>query len=231
MGRGERQRQEHAWRFVDGGLISLQNPLPRLTLNPRNTRNRSANAALLPDRKPAKFRLIESEQREPLKRRAEKQGARMPKRSAGLLTYRESAGNLEVFLVHPGGPFSEKRDMAVWSIPKGEYKRGDDPFEAALREYEEETGFKAAGDFFPLGEVRQSKAKIVTAWALKGNCDPERLRSNLFSMEWPKGSGIRVRFPEVDRGAWYTIDVARQKILQGQAGFLDLLESKLALMR
>lgn len=155
----------------------------------------------------------------------------MPKRSAGLLNHREVAGRLEVFLVHPGGPFFEKRDLGVWSVPKGEYQAGDDPFESALREYEEETGFKANGNFFPLGELRQSRAKTVTAWAFQGDCDPGCLRSNLFSMEWPKGSRVLVRFPEVDRGAWFTIDMARPKILKGQVGFLDLLESKLALMR
>src|SRR5712692_4139386 len=155
----------------------------------------------------------------------------MHKRSAGPLNYREVSGRLEVLLVHPGGPFFEKRDLAVWSVPKGEYKRDDDPFEAALREYEEETGFKANGNFFPLGELRQSKARSVTAWAFKGDCDPGCLRSNLFSMEWPKRSGVFVRFPEVDRGALFTIDIARQKILRGQVGFLDLLESKLALIR
>lgn len=160
-----------------------------------------------------------------------RKGTCMRKRSAGLLAYREVAGTLEVFLVHPGGPFFEKRDLAVWSLPKGEYKWGDDPFATALREYEEETGFKPNGDFFSLGELRQSTAKIVTAWAFRGDFNPDCLKSNLFSMEWPKGSGVLMRFPEVDRGAWFTIDIARQKILKGQVGFLEMLGRNLAVVR
>lgn len=121
----------------------------------------------------------------------------MRKRSAGLLTYREVAGGLEVFLVHPGGPFFEKRDLAVWSLPKGEYKRGDDPFVTALREYEEETGFKPSGDFFPLGELRQSTAKIVTAWAFRGDFAPDCLEAICF--QW---SGLRARVLLCDFQKW-----------------------------
>jgi predicted NUDIX family NTP pyrophosphohydrolase len=107
----------------------------------------------------------------------------MAKRSAGLLTYRRITGSPEVFLGHARGPYLEKRNLGIWSIPKGECRLGDDPFGATLREYEEETGFKANGNFFPLVELKQSKGTTVTAWAFKGDCDPGCLRSNLYSME------------------------------------------------
>ena len=138
----------------------------------------------------------------------------MPKTSAGLLLYRERAGVLEVFLVHPGGPFWAKRDEGVWSIPKGEFEPGEDPLVAAQREFTEETGFTATGDFRSLGTLKQPSGKIVHAWAVEFDCDPELVRSNTFTF---KGR----EFPEIDRGAWFTLDEARRKILPGQAGFLD----------
>ena len=141
--------------------------------------------------------------------------------------FRRRANAIEVLLVHPGGPFWQKKDLGVWSIPKGEYSAGEDPFSAAQREFEEETGFKAAGDFIPLGERRQSSGKIVTAWALEGDLDATRIRSNSFSLKWPPKSGTMREFPEVDRAEWFSISAAREKILQGQAGFLDQLVREL----
>ncbi len=150
-----------------------------------------------------------------------------PKRSAGLLMYRRRDGRLEVFLVHPGGPFFLERDAGVWSIPKGEPEPGEDRLATAIREFREETGFEARGPFLPLGEVRQRGGKLVEAWAFSGDCDPAALRSNLFVMEWPPGSGRKVCFPEVDRGAWFDLATARRKIRDSQIPFLDRLEARL----
>jgi predicted NUDIX family NTP pyrophosphohydrolase len=141
------------------------------------------------------------------------------KRSAGLLMYRER----EVFLVHPGGPFWAKKDLGAWSISKGEYVDGEDPLQAAKREFHEETGFVAASDFLDLGTVKQAGGKLVSAWAFAGDCDPARLVSNHFQMEWPPRSGRTMDVPEVDRAAWFSLAEARQKILKGQLPFLDRL--------
>src|SRR5687768_2078285 len=138
----------------------------------------------------------------------------MPKTSAGLLLYRERDGVLEVFLVHPGGPFWAKKDEGAWSIPKGEFEPGEDPLTAARREFTEETGFTATGDFRPLGTLKQPSGKIVHAWAVAFDCDPTLVRSNTFTF---KGR----EFPEIDRAGWFTVDEARSKILPGQARFLD----------
>ena len=148
----------------------------------------------------------------------------MPKRSAGLLLYRQSADSgIEVFLVHPGGPFWAKKDDGAWSIPKGEYAGDEEPLSAEVREFEEETGVWPEGKFMPLGEVRQAGGKYVTAWTLEGDFDPRQLRSNIFRMEWPPRSGREIDVPEVDRGAWYSISVARSKLSPGQVPFLDRL--------
>jgi predicted NUDIX family NTP pyrophosphohydrolase len=149
----------------------------------------------------------------------------MPKKktSAGILLHRRRGDEREVFLVHPGGPFWAKKDLGAWSLPKGEVEEGEDPLAAAVREFTEETGFTVDGDFRPLRPLRQSGGKTILAWAVEGDCDPAELRSASFSMEWPPRSGRRQEFPEVDRGAWFTIDEARQRILAGQAPFLDEL--------
>ncbi len=126
-------------------------------------------------------------------------------------------------LVHLGGPLWAKKDLAAWSLPKGEYPADEDPFSAAKRELEEETGFRAEGNFVTLGEVTQRSGKIVAAWALEADFDPANLRSNTFSMEWPPRSGRHVEFPEVDRAAWFSIAEAREKILEAQLPFLDRL--------
>ena len=120
----------------------------------------------------------------------------MPAISAGLLLYRFSDGELQVLLVHPGGPLWGTKDLGAWSIPKGETSLGEDPLVAALREFREETGASAEGSTFPLGQVRQRGGKIVHAWAMRADFDPGRLRSNNFEMEWPRGSGKIRSYPE-----------------------------------
>ena len=128
-----------------------------------------------------------------------------------------------MFLVHPGGPFFARKDLGAWGIPKGEIHDGEDPLDAARREFLEETGFTIEGEFHPLGDVRQKSGKIVRAWAVLGNVDPELLHSNEFAMEWPPGSGRRTSFPEIDRGAWYDLDEAARRIRPEQRPLLDEL--------
>jgi len=147
----------------------------------------------------------------------------MAKKSAGILMYRLRNGILEVFLVHPGGPFWAKKDMGAWSVPKGEYGEEEDPLEAARREFREETGCEPSGEFIPLTPRRQPSGKTVTAWAVEGDCDAAAIRSNTFRLEWPPKSGKHREFPEVDRAGWFSVAAAKERILQGQAGFLDEL--------
>ena len=149
------------------------------------------------------------------------------KRSAGLLLYRRRGGNPEVFLVHPGGPFWAKKDAGAWTIPKGEIGEGEDELAAARRETAEETGFEPDGEFVALPPIRQKAGKVVVCWAIEADCDPAKLRSNLFSMEWPPRSGRMADFPEVDRGAWFPLAQARGKILEAQIPLLDSLQSLL----
>ncbi len=148
------------------------------------------------------------------------------KTSAGLLLFRRR-GELEVFLVHPGGPFWAKKDAGAWSLPKGEIGAGEDPLETAKREFTEETGFTVDGEFRQLEPVKQSGGKVVQAWAIEADCDPAQLRSNRFSMEWPPKSGKVREFPEVDRAAWFNIPEAGKRINPAQKGFLDQLISAL----
>ena len=137
--------------------------------------------------------------------------------------YRRRPVQLEVFLIHPGGPYWFKKDLGVWSIPKGEYDGDETAINAAQREFVEETGFQPQAPFIELGEIRQPGGKLVTAWAFEGDCNPKDLSSNTFTLEWPPKSGRQMEFPEVDRGAWYTIDAARERINKGQVPFLDRL--------
>ena len=145
----------------------------------------------------------------------------MPNPSAGILLYRRTEAGLEVFLIHPGGPFWAKKD--AWSIPKGEYDPHEAPLQAAKREFQEETGSAIDGDFAPLGSIRQPSGKEVTAWAVEGDFDPERLVSNTCMIEWPPRSGRQMEIPEADRGAWFSVEEARKKIFRGQDLLLDRL--------
>lgn len=151
----------------------------------------------------------------------------MAKRSAGLLLYRRSGAGIEVFLVHPGGPLWQKKDLGAWSIPKGQYDEDEEPLDAARREFQEETGFTAPENSLVLGEVRQASGKMVTAWASEGDCDPEKLVSNVCTVQWPPHSGRRMEIPEVDRGSWFTLAEARSRILAAQQPFLDRLAAEL----
>ena len=150
--------------------------------------------------------------------------ARMARVSAGLMLFRRTSKGVEVLLVHPGGPFFAKKDLGAWSIPKGEVVEGEELLAAARREFAEELGFEASGEFLPLGEVKQKGGKTVHAWAMEGDCEPGKCRSNRFKMEWPPRSGKWAEFPEVDRVEFFSIAVAREKINQGQAPLLDQLE-------
>jgi len=150
-------------------------------------------------------------------------------RSAGLLMYRRGAGGVEVLLVHPGGPFFARKDAGTWSVPKGLAREGEPELEAAVREFGEETSFEVRGErFLDLGEVRQAGGKQVRAWAIEGDCDPARLESNTFELEWPPRSGKQQSFPEVDRAGWFDLAVAREKINPAQGALLDRLQELLA---
>jgi predicted NUDIX family NTP pyrophosphohydrolase len=142
--------------------------------------------------------------------------------------YRKRKGEMEVFLVHPGGPLWEKKDQGAWTVPKGEYEENEEPLAAAQREFYEETGFTAQGDFFELGSVRQKSGKIVIAWAFEGDCDPDKLVSNTCEIEWPPKSKKRLEIPEVDRGRWFTLPAARQFIRFEQAPLLEVLVNQVA---
>ncbi len=137
--------------------------------------------------------------------------------------YRRTAAGLEVFLVHPGGPLWMKKDKGAWTIPKGEYERSEMPLVAAQREFQEETGFQAAGGFLDIGTIKQKSGKLVTAWAFEGDCDPAGLRSNMCEIEWPPRSGRRLEIPEVDRGRWFSLEQARKYIREEQEPLLDNL--------
>jgi len=152
------------------------------------------------------------------------------KESAGLLLYRRRNGAIEVFLVHPGGPSWARKDEHAWSVPKGEIDPGEDPLLAAKREFAEETGLSVddvtSGEAVALSPRKQS-GKLIRLWAIPGDCDPEAVKSNTFSMEWPPKSGRMQEFPEVDRAAWFDLATARGNIHKGQIGFLDELERQL----
>jgi predicted NUDIX family NTP pyrophosphohydrolase len=137
--------------------------------------------------------------------------------------YRRGHNGLQLLLVHPGGPFWAKKDLGAWSIPKGEYSVVEEPLTVAVREFEEETGARPQGDFQSLGERVQPGRKIVTAWAIEGDFDVAKLKSNVFELEWPPRSGRKASFPEVDRAAWFSISEARRKILPGQREFIERL--------
>ena len=145
----------------------------------------------------------------------------MAKRSAGILLYRTNNTHTEFFLVHPGGPFWQKKDEGAWTIPKGEFDDAEDGLAAAQREFEEETGVKLSGKFTPLTTVKQKAGKTIHAWAAEGNLDPSTLVSNTFSLEWPPKSGKWKEYPEVDKGEWFNEQVARIKINPAQLGLIE----------
>jgi len=151
----------------------------------------------------------------------------MSKISAGILVFRFRKSVLEVLLVHPGGPFWAKKDNHAWSIPKGEVESGETDFNAANREFTEETGIEIRGNFFALDPVKQSGGKTVYAWAVKKDITTEKIKSNNFEIEWPPNSGKHKSFPEVDKASWIDIETARDKIIKGQSNLLDQLSKKL----
>ena len=155
----------------------------------------------------------------------------MRRHSAGLLMFRRRNREVEVFLVHPGGPFWQKKDLGAWSIPKGEYLDGEESLSAAKREFEEETGIKPQGELIPLGSAKRPGGKVVMAWAFEHDFSPAAIRSNKFSMEWPPKSGRTQEFPEVDRAAWFPFHEARIHLHKGQIGFLGNLSADLTYAR
>ncbi|WP_315831034.1 NUDIX domain-containing protein [Bradyrhizobium prioriisuperbiae] len=152
----------------------------------------------------------------------------MPLASAGILMYRRCDGELEVLLVHPGGPFWRNKDDGTWSIPKGEMAEDEDPEAAARREFEEELGVALTDTLVPLGEIKQRGGKRVHGFAVEGDLDATAIRSNTFELEWPPKSGRMQTFPEVDRAEWFALDIARDKILSGQRALLDRLADLVA---
>jgi predicted NUDIX family NTP pyrophosphohydrolase len=136
---------------------------------------------------------------------------------------------VEVLLGHPGGPFWARKDEGAWSIPKGEFDEREEALAAARREFEEETGFPASGPAIALTPRKQKSGKLIHAFAIEGDCDADQIRSNTFAMEWPRGSGKILEFPEIDRAAWFTLARAGGKIHPGQRPFLHELAQKLGL--
>jgi predicted NUDIX family NTP pyrophosphohydrolase len=148
--------------------------------------------------------------------------------SAGLLLFRRPQGRLEVFLAHPGGPFWRGRDLGAWTIPKGLVAPGEELLAAARREFEEETGIRSREPFMPLGSVRQKAGKVIHAWAWEGDADASAIVSNTASVEWPRGSGRSITYPEVDRCAWFDPPTARTRLNPAQAELIDRLQGALA---
>jgi predicted NUDIX family NTP pyrophosphohydrolase len=151
----------------------------------------------------------------------------MAKISAGLLMYRMRDGELEFLLAHPGGSFWKNKDAGAWTIPKGEIREDEEPLAAARREFEEETGVKPEGDFIPLTPIKQRSGKLVHAWAFEGDCDPTKVKSNTFQIEWPPKSGRYETCPEIDRAGFFKLAQAKKKIMPAQFSFLEELERKL----
>ena len=148
----------------------------------------------------------------------------MAKTSAGLLMYRERNGQIEVLLVHLGGPFWKNKDRGAWFVPKGEINLGEDLLDAAKREFQEETGMVPGGDFVSLGSAKHKSGKTVHAWAFAGDCDPTSIKSNTFEMEWPPKSGRMATFPEIDRAGFFTVDAAKEKMHSAEFEFLSRLK-------
>jgi predicted NUDIX family NTP pyrophosphohydrolase len=147
----------------------------------------------------------------------------MAKKSAGILVYRFRNKLVEFFLVHPGGPFWKNKDAGAWSIPKGEFEDNEDPLKAARREFQEETSLPVEGEFILLTPVKQKNGKLVHAWAVEADVDLSAVQSNLFEMEWPPKSGKMQRFPEVDKGGWFDLSEAREKMNTSQFALVEEL--------
>jgi predicted NUDIX family NTP pyrophosphohydrolase len=156
--------------------------------------------------------------------------SKAPKRSAGILMYRRRRGTVEVFLVHPGGPYSLKKNEGARAIPKGEYEANEEPRAAAIREFQEETGFEVSEPLLELGSIQQKSGKVFLAWAFEGDCDPAELVSNTCEIEWPPRSGARIVIPEVDRGEWFSLQTAVNFIRMEQASLLRALRLRIAVL-
>jgi predicted NUDIX family NTP pyrophosphohydrolase len=152
----------------------------------------------------------------------------MAKKSAGVLLYRCHQKIIEFFLVHPGGPFFKNKHAGWWTIPKGEILEDEQPLNAAIRELEEETGYKTNGEFLPLGSVVQKGGKEVLCWAVEGNLNPETIICNTFELEWPPNSGRKQDFAEIDKAGWFDLEQAKKLINERQIYFLDQLNAILA---
>lgn len=150
----------------------------------------------------------------------------MLKKSAGILLYRFRNKVLEVFIVHPGGPFWAKKDLGCWSIPKGEFTDEEDPLEAAKREFKEEVGSDIAGDFIVLNPIQLKNGKTIYIWAVEGNVDSDTVKSNLIEIDWPPKSSKKLEIPEVDKGGWFSIAEAKQKLITAQFPFIEELIKK-----
>ena len=138
--------------------------------------------------------------------------------------YRFKAGTTQVLLIHPGGPYWARKDDGAWSIPKGEIEEGEDPFRAAMREFEEETGLRPEGEFRPLSPVRLKSGKTVYGWIFEGDWDAGELKSSTFFVDWPPRSGKVQEFPEADRAGWFALREAKEKIQVGQRPFIEEFE-------
>lgn len=151
----------------------------------------------------------------------------MVKKSAGIIVYRKQTNALEVFIAHLGGPYWEKKDYRAWSFPKGEFGNDENPFDAALREFQEETGQSIQGNFIELTPHRNPSGKLVFAWAVEGHVDENNINCNFFELEWPPGSGNIQQFPEIDRGAWFDLSEAKKRVHKGLVPILEELEVKI----
>lgn len=149
----------------------------------------------------------------------------MPKQSAGILLYRKTDNILQVFLVHPGGPFFKNKDEGNWTIPKGEFLDDEEPLAAAKREFQEETGQQADGEFISIGSIKQKSGKTVYAWAVEGDIDHKTIISNVFDLEWPPRSGKMIYVPEVDKAGWFDVEIAKQKINPAQIPLIERLNN------
>ena len=149
------------------------------------------------------------------------------KQSAGLIVYKKVRKTLEIFLIHPGGPFFKNKDDGVWSIPKGEFTNDEEPLKAAIREFTEETGISIHGDFIEMQPVVIKSGKKIFAWAIEKDIDANKIVSNYFEIQWPPKSGKMQRFPEADKAQWFPFSIAKEKIHVGQVPLLIELENKI----